>query len=614
MDRDGKGGFDDTVDSAGSDAPTLATSGVPASSPPEIPVVAGELLSTRYRLGAVIGRGGMGEIVSAHDDQIGRSVAIKRLRALDPPTEAVARFRREAQIQGRLEHPAVVPVHELWHDAQGRPFFVMKQLAGTTLADVLSKLAVGDRATIDTFSRQRLLRAFAEICLAVEFAHTRGVIHRDLKPANIILGDFGEVFVLDWGVAHVDSDAGRTSFADIDTIEGGTVAGTMLGTPGYMSPEQLRGEVDLDGRSDVYALGCILFEILALEPLHARGHAGLATTLGGVEARPSVRVPERDTPPELDAICLAATTVDRDDRHASARSLGDAVQRFLDGDRDLALRKELAQHELATARAALERGRGPDERLVGSRAAVRALALDPTDRAAAELVGRLMLEPPAETPHEVDDAMEALEHDAIYAGRRLMTMTAAVIAGFFPIMFWVGFRDAWYLIVGVGLVGVMGACAFLATRRNILVTARVALVAYVLMIALFSRILTPFLVAPSMAVLTVMSMGTYPKVVRLWLLVVLMLAAVLGPWFLELSGVVSETTAIAGDRIVLHPIATTVDPVVTMIGLTLYVLFMISIGGIVAFSLSNARREAQRVVQMQSWQLQQLVPQATTSV
>ncbi len=301
MERDPSGGTDDTVAAT---EPVATTSDTPAR-------------FARYRPGGVIGRGGMGEVVSARDEQIGRSVAIKRMRGHDAPPEAVARFLREARIQGRLEHPAIVPVHEL-HDTGDEPFFVMKQLAGTTLADVIAERP-----------RNVLLRAFVEVCLAIEFAHTRGVIHRDLKPANIMLGDFGEVYVLDWGIARVaGEEALRSNFADVDTLEGGaTEAGTVLGTPGYMSPEQIRGDADLDGRSDVYALGCILFEILAGKPLHPRGQAGLASALVGSDERPSRHA---DVPPELDAVCVTATAVAREARFASARALADAVQRYLD--------------------------------------------------------------------------------------------------------------------------------------------------------------------------------------------------------------------------------------------------------------------------------------------
>ena len=144
----------------------------------------------RYRIGERIGRGGMGEVLAARDEHLGREVAIKRMRAEAPTAIQMTRFLHEARIQGRLDHPAIVPVHDVGFDGRGRPYFAMKKLAGTTLSAILKAREA---------PRRRLLRAFADVCLAVEFAHVRGVIHRDLKPDNVILGDSGEVYVLDWG-------------------------------------------------------------------------------------------------------------------------------------------------------------------------------------------------------------------------------------------------------------------------------------------------------------------------------------------------------------------------------------------------------------------------------
>jgi eukaryotic-like serine/threonine-protein kinase len=234
----------------------------------------------RYQLGDTIARGGMGEVLTAHDADIGREVAIKRMRAPNPTPLALARFLREARIQGRLDHPAIVPVYELAYDETGCPFFAMKKLCGTTLQDVLASDST-------RFTRHQLLRAFADVCLALEFAHTRGVIHRDIKPANILLGDFGEVYVLDWGIARVPTDRnppGGNPWLEEDETSLATRPGAAVGTPGYMSPEQARAQA-VDARTDVYALGSVLYEILAKTPLHPRGKEALRSTLRGIDGR-----------------------------------------------------------------------------------------------------------------------------------------------------------------------------------------------------------------------------------------------------------------------------------------------------------------------------------------
>ena len=325
-----------------------------------------ELPPAGYTLHAVIGRGGMGEVIAGRDQRIGRDVAIKRMRTARPSGEEVARFLREARIQARLDHPAIVPVHELGYDDDGRPYFTMKRLAGTTMAEVLARPA-GLAAGAET---RRLLRAFVDVCLAIDLAHAREVVHRDLKPANIMLGDYGEVYVLDWGVARVLGEQ-RDSFRDIDSLDGhagddgpaATQAGAVLGTPGYMAPEQARGD-RVGTPADVYALGAILFEILAGESLHPRiaTHA-IASTLGVAVTGPAARAPAREVPPELDAACTAALAADPA-RRPTARALGDAVQHYLDGDRDVERRRALARDQLAAARAALDAG-DPSRRAEG---------------------------------------------------------------------------------------------------------------------------------------------------------------------------------------------------------------------------------------------------------
>ncbi|HET9627501.1 MAG TPA: serine/threonine-protein kinase, partial [Kofleriaceae bacterium] len=296
-----------------------------------------------YELRALLGRGGMGEVLLAEDHWIGREVAVKRMRRTAPDLDAERRFLREAKIQARLQHPAVVPVHDMGRDPDGRPYFTMKRLTGDTLHDLLDQ------------PQQRLLRAFAEVCLAIEFAHEHGVIHRDIKPSNIMLGKFGEVYVLDWGVARVVGDgSANPSIQDIANMDGETQVGDVMGTPGYMAPEQALG-YQMSSAVDVYALGCVLFEILTGEPLHPRGAAGAANAIAQPTVAPSTRRPERTIAPELDAACVAALAEDPAAR-PSARQLAERIQDYLDGDRDLERRRVLAAAQVAEARAALASG------------------------------------------------------------------------------------------------------------------------------------------------------------------------------------------------------------------------------------------------------------------
>ena len=201
----------------------------------------------------------------------------------------------------------------------------MKRLRGRTLEDIINGLRTGRAEDVAAFPRYRLLQALVSVCQAVGFAHDRGVLHRDLKPANIMLGDFGEVYVLDWGLAKLESrpepvaDAVKQD-ADKDLLA--TAKGIVTGTVSYMSPEQARGQNELlDVRSDVFTLGVILFELLTLERLRPSGTPAqmLLAIYKEHGVRPSERAPQHDIAPELDEICLRATQKAKDARYASAR-------------------------------------------------------------------------------------------------------------------------------------------------------------------------------------------------------------------------------------------------------------------------------------------------------
>jgi len=346
---------------------------------------AAEITTHRYELGQQIASGGMGEVLAARDVQFGRDVAIKRLITTAPSNAQVSRFLREAQIQGRLEHPSIVPVHELGRDRNGLPFFAMKKLSGTTLAELIRSGA----------PLQRLLRAFVDVCLAIEYAHVNGVLHRDLKPANIVLGEYGEVYVLDWGVAKVIHES--DDFGDIHNAPGGTIAGAVVGTPMFMSPEQERGVVDIDGRTDVFALGRVLECILGTDP-----------------------------PPELVAIANEATVLDRNARLRTARELGDRVQRFLDGDRDLELRRQAARDHLARAdeltKQDTTQAHSEALGLVG-----RALVLDPANPDGVNTLVTLLTSPPRDVPAAALDEMRATERSLDRTRIRAGTLALGIL-------------------------------------------------------------------------------------------------------------------------------------------------------------------------------------------
>jgi serine/threonine protein kinase len=263
-----------------------------------------DLSGTRYELVGRLGRGGMGTVWRALDRELGREVALKVMNGPEPRPGGIARLRTEAQVLARLEHPGLVPVHDLGTLPDGRLFYAMKLVRGRRL----------DEHVRDLPSRAARLRVFERICEAVAFAHAQGVIHRDLKPQNVMVGPFGEVLVLDWGVAKVlDSEAGVESLSvpgkrdetrvpidpEAATL---TAAGTVLGTPGYMAPEQARGESAVGAAADVYALGALLAFLAGADP-----------------------------PRALSAIVARARAAAAEDRYRSVGDLQDDVARFLAG-------------------------------------------------------------------------------------------------------------------------------------------------------------------------------------------------------------------------------------------------------------------------------------------
>ena len=571
-----------------------------------------DIANARYALGTLLGRGGMGEVLEAVDHQVGREVAIKRMRAEQPSDKQIARFMREARIQGRLEHPAIVPVHEIGLDAKGRPYFAMKKLAGRTIAELLK--AGGERRpstnTIRPVPLQRMLRAIADVCLAVELAHERGFVHRDLKPDNIVLGEYGETYVIDWGVAKVTGED-DSALVSVDSTELVTAVGAAVGTPGYMAPEQARALPDVDRRADVYSLGCVLFEVLTGERLHPSGPAGMKSAVRGIESRPSLRAKDRDIPPELDELVVQATATDREHRIPTARELGERIQQFLDGDRDHALRRQLAREHLDRATTSF----AAQDRAPAMREAGRALALDPTLHAAGELITRMMIEPPPKLPAEVVKAFEHESSDVIRATLHASIISTAIIMMFVPFVLLISGRDhVPYVGALVALPLASIGCQYMLAKGGRAFLIAPMLAVHVLLVVLVSRMYTPLLFGPSIAAVTAFGFMTGPQYrKRQATFVVLMCtAAVIGPLVAERLGWLSPTiVAHDGAAWVRAPMLAGSDAGLWMMGFYTFAIVVSSV--VIARAMKLAERGARQRMHLQAWQLRQLVSPDATS-
>lgn len=314
----------------------------------------------RYDIQEEFARGGMGAILRVFDRNIRRSMAMKVMIDRGLPgdaqesainTRALGRFLDEAQITGQLEHPGIVPVHELGVDASGRVYFTMKLVQGEELGDKYDRVLAGD----EEWSTTRVLGVLLRVCEAMSYAHSRGVIHRDLKPANVMVGEFGEVYVMDWGLARIlgredyhgeelsphggDEHVVSDRLEQRDIAPGSTMftmEGDVMGTPSYMPLEQARGEIEeMDERSDVFAIGAMLYHLLSgRRPYQADGEAPNAfTTLMRLLDGPPKPLHEfgMEIPPELEAICEKAMSREKAGRYADMRELASDLRNHLEG-------------------------------------------------------------------------------------------------------------------------------------------------------------------------------------------------------------------------------------------------------------------------------------------
>jgi serine/threonine protein kinase/Leucine-rich repeat (LRR) protein len=338
----------------------------------------------RYEIGRLIAHGGMGRVYQARDMNCRRTVALKVLPKLpDLPAEDLLRFIEEAQITSQLEHPNIVPVHEMGIDVNGNVYYAMKHVQGMTLTDILIRLRKGDAEIAERFPLSRLLTILQKVCDAVAFAHSKGVVHRDLKPDNIMIGEYGEVTVMDWGLAKILKDVHasseepdpRDTVADVlideeggsreeedhgitsirtDDIGSGlkTMSGRVMGTPGFMAPEQVRSDVShVDELADIYSLGGILYSMLTLRssvkgkdirnvlqrilkgdfppPVYFNRPESAAERTEDIEL---VHCPSKLIPQPLSDIAMKAMAIHPGDRYPTVEAFREDIEAFLNGE------------------------------------------------------------------------------------------------------------------------------------------------------------------------------------------------------------------------------------------------------------------------------------------
>jgi serine/threonine-protein kinase len=524
-------------------------------------------------------------------------------------------------------------VYDFGVGEHGLPYFTMKRVRGETLGHILERLNERDAAYTARYSRHKLLAAFRQACLAVEYAHLRGVVHRDLKPSNIMLGDFGEVYVLDWGLAKLraDDEAGtpstRLPLAEDDSVSDRrrsrsdaekTGEGDLIGTPAYMAPEQFgSGRTRFDTRQDIFALGAILFELLTLA--RYRPGASFATLLPSLlhEAdraaplRPSERV--ADVSPELDEMCAQALATKPAERLASAGAIAEVIERYLEGDRDEEMRKALASKLLTEARAQAMGGGTKDAtaRLEAMRSAIKALALTPDDPVAQRFLLSLVVDGSGELPKEAERELEVADFQVDAHTLRLAFVGLGSWFLTLPLAMWVGIRSWAIVLVMAVLTAASMVYVRLVLRWQTRARRHFMLMATMLAATLSctSAWLGPFILVPVATATIVILFAVRSRPGERVGLVVIWVLALVVPFVLELLHVVPPSYTFRDGNLILHPRAFDLPEVPTLAALVYTSLGFMVLPLLLLSRVRDKERDGDRKLFVQAWHLRQLFPE-----
>lgn len=313
----------------GQNRATLDEAKVPDSSPVDEFTQVLLDITDRFEIFDEIAHGAMGKIDAGWDRHLGRPVAIKRLRSERVKDVVRMRFLEEAQVTGQLQHPSIITVYELGK-IQGDVVFVMRRVEGISLKELIQRLKRGDEQLLAEYPLSRRIQLFHQLCQAIAYAHSRGVIHRDIKPSNVMIGDFGDIVLLDWGLCKIIGQEVRSSRSSTERWQ--TVHGQIIGTPAYMAPEQALGMIDqITPATDVYGLGALLYHFITLSPpfLGKTKREVVRKVLHAELVPPRERAPQALIPPELEEVCVRSLHRDAERRYPDARSLSEAIQQVI---------------------------------------------------------------------------------------------------------------------------------------------------------------------------------------------------------------------------------------------------------------------------------------------